>query len=128
MGTLKISFSVYRKQSFSVFILGKTIAVLNHFDSDAREIITQIGNSLNHFLKSLIQGTMQVENLVHVQKEMTSYLNLFRLRSDIEKEFIERLIETRVIEIRFFEKFLLDIQELEQLLDDTELGINFCSD
>lgn len=128
MGTFKISLSVYRKHTFSVFIIGKTIAVLSHFDDDASEIITQIGNILNNFLKSLTQGTMQVGNLTHVDKERTSYLNLFRLRTDIEKMFIEQLIETRVIEIHFFENFLLDMHELEQLLNDTELGIKFHSD
>lgn len=80
---------------------------------------------MNHFLTSLTQGTIQVGYLKDVHKEKELYLNLFRLRTDIEKEFIDRLIQARMTEIRFFENFLRDIQELNQLLTDTELGSNF---
>ena len=49
-------------------------------------------------------------------------LKLFRLKPEKEKEFIEKLIETRVDEISFFKQFLYHLRGFCQMLKDTELG------
>ncbi|XP_078334025.1 uncharacterized protein LOC144625716 [Crassostrea virginica] len=100
--------------------MGKNPTSRKKFSDTAAEIILRVVEKRESVFRNLTQGTVEV-SYFHVLEKRAEVLKLFRLKPEKEKEFIERLIQTRVDEISFFNQFLSDLRGFCQMLKDTEL-------
>lgn len=106
---------------FLLLFPGKNPTSRKKFSDTAAEIILRVVEKRESVFRNLTQGTVEV-SYFHVLEKRAEVLKLFRLKPEKEKEFIERLIQTRVDEISFFNQFLSDLRGFCQMLKDTELG------